>query len=103
MPRTNRATQFAPFDALKGLHESLKLAEYRHNKKQKQDIPEEQIDYISKVLQEIKKDSIVYVKFFSDGYEQEYTGNVSLNILEQKLKMSLNEIEFDDILDIKIL
>jgi len=103
MPRINRATQFAPFDALKGLHESLKLAEYRHNKKIKQDISEEQINYISQTLQEIKKDSLVYVKFFIDGYEQEYSGNVALNIMEQKIKLGLNEIMFDDILDIKIL
>lgn len=30
MPRSKRSAQFAPFDALKGLQEALKLKEYEH-------------------------------------------------------------------------
>ena len=30
MPRKDRAKQFAPFDALKGLQEALKIKEYEH-------------------------------------------------------------------------
>ena len=38
MPRIKRAAQFAPFDALKGLHDALKRKEQEHINKQKYNI-----------------------------------------------------------------
>jgi len=38
MPRINRAAQFAPFDALKDLHDALKLEECKHEEKLKDPI-----------------------------------------------------------------
>lgn len=35
MPRIKRAVQFAPFDALKGLHEALKRKELENLERQK--------------------------------------------------------------------
>ena len=43
MPRGDRARQFAPFDALKGLQQALRLKEYEHDRIEKGDITEEKI------------------------------------------------------------
>ena len=43
MPRAQRAKQFAPFDALKGLKDAIKLKEYEHEKKLKGELSEEKI------------------------------------------------------------
>ena len=67
MSRQDRAKQFAPFDALKGLHEALKLKEYEHDRMIKGDIPPEQIEVISKILLELKKNDVIKVKYFYDG------------------------------------
>ena len=48
MSRQERAKQFAPFDALKGLHDALRLKEYEHERVQKGDMPEEKAEAISK-------------------------------------------------------
>ena len=43
MPRIERARQFAPFDALKGLSEALRIKEYEHDRILKGDLSEEKI------------------------------------------------------------
>ena len=38
MEREKRAKQFAPFDALTGLKDAIRLKEYEHNAKMKKDL-----------------------------------------------------------------
>lgn len=47
MPRIKRAIQFAPFDALKGLHEALKRKELENIERQKRDSICEPQDFVS--------------------------------------------------------
>ncbi|MGN0798717.1 MAG: hypothetical protein ACI4L7_04080 [Christensenellales bacterium] len=44
MPRWERAKQFAPFDALKGLREALRVKEREHDELLKNKIKHEKID-----------------------------------------------------------
>ena len=53
MPRKDRAKQFAPFDALKGLHDALRLKEYKHEKVAKGEMSEDDAKAISDVLTKI--------------------------------------------------
>lgn len=101
MPRKQRAKQFAPFDALKGLHEALKLKEYEHDRMEKGDITPEQIENISKLLVDLKKDEVVKVKYFYDGYNKELTGKSRVDILEQTIKVNDILIPFEDIIEIE--
>ena len=50
MPRVDRAKQFAPFDALKGLQDALRVKEYEHERVQRGEVQEEQASKISKIL-----------------------------------------------------
>ena len=55
IPQQDRAKQFASFDALKGLQQSLRLEEYKHNMIVKGDIQEEKANEISTTLLHLRK------------------------------------------------
>lgn len=100
MPRKNRAKQFAPFDALKGLHEALKLKEYEHDRSIKGDLPQEQIEAISRVILSLKKDDYVDVQYFYDGYNKTISGKARIDFFGQTLRIGNTIIPFTDILEI---
>ena len=50
MTQAERAKQFAPFDAMKGLQEALRDREERHARVERHDISEEDIERNSSVL-----------------------------------------------------
>ncbi len=103
MRREDRAKQFAPFDALKGLHEALKMKEYEHDRCLKGDIQEEKIIEISSIIQKIDKHTLIEVDYFFDGYTKNIKGYAIVDVPFQTLKFDKLIISFDDILDIKIL
>lgn len=101
MSRELRAKQFSPFDALKGLHDALKLKEYEHDKILKGDLSEERILEISKILSNLKKDDVIYLKYYYDNHEWEIYGHCKLNFDLKQLEIDNKIISFDDILAIK--
>ena len=103
MPRQNRAPQFAPFDALKGLHEALRLAEYEHERIVKGEISEEQAEKISTVLQQVNKNTKVKLKYFYDGYERTFEGKIRVDVYEQIIEFGGKKYNLDCLLDIEIL
>ena len=64
----DRARQFMPFDALKGLQEALRIKEFEHERVQKGDLSEEKTRKICSVLKIINKRDIVKATYFSDGH-----------------------------------
>ena len=62
MTQAERAKQFAPFDAMKGLQEALRDREERHARVERHDISEEQIEKNSEVLSRITKGTRVRVE-----------------------------------------
>lgn len=100
MPRKDRAKQFAPFDALKGLQEIMRLKEYEHERSVKGDIPEEKIEAISKTLIEIEKNDMVEIQYFCDGYYKTLIGKARVDIFEQKINVNNQIIMFDDIVEL---
>ena len=76
MPRSKRAKQFQPFDALVGLREAI-AAKERVTTPRK-DLSEDAIAEINKTLNNLCKGQLVTVVYYGD-YEQEYlqlTGQV---------------------------
>lgn len=99
MPRSKRAAQFAPFDALKGLQEALRLKEYEHARVQRGEVSEEDAEKISSTLLRLKNKDIVKVKYYdsNDEHYHEISGTVMTNFAEgyikvDKLRVSLNDI-----------
>ena len=100
MSRQNRAKQFAPFDALKGLQNALRIKEYQAERVQRGDLQEEKINEISNILLNSNKNTNAKVVYFEDGHNKEITGNIKPIFEEQILQVSGVKIKFDDILDI---
>lgn len=102
MPRGERARQFAPFDALKGLQEVIKIKEYEHDRIVRGEMSEDEIREISSVLANLKKNDKVELKFFRDGHIISLSGKSKIDVLNQKLLVGAFEIDFDEICKIKL-
>ncbi len=104
MPNSERAKQFAPFDALKGLQKALRLKEYEHDRSTKGDLDDETILKISEVLKNIKKNNQIYIKYFEKGYYKDGNFTVkNIDVNKKILSIEDKKINFDDIFDLKIL
>ena len=103
MPRAQRAKQFAPFDALKGLKDAIRLKEYEHEKKLKGELSEEKIVEISNTLSNLKKNGLYNVKYYFDGYNHEIIGNITLDLEYGEIEIRNTKIKLEDILDINII
>ena len=102
MEREKRAKQFAPFDALTGLKDAIRLKEYEHDAKMKKDLSDDIIEKISNNMKLIDKKTIVKIKYFDNGHEIEYVGNIKLNIIDLYIEIKNRIINFDNILDLDI-
>lgn len=101
MPRSRRAKQFQPFNALKGLFEAIAAKERIPTPRRY--LTEEMIAEINKTLNMLKKGQFVTVVYY-DATEQEYlqlTGPVTkLDPYWHYLKIGDTEIEFTEIYEL---
>ena len=103
MNKANRAAQFQPFDALKGLQEELRMREERRNRVAKKEVSDEKAEEISKELIKIQKGSNVEIVFYRNGRYYELTGYVSAkNDTYKYLIIGEEKITYDDIYELKI-
>lgn len=101
MDKSNRAKQFMPFDALKGLREAL--LEMERIVVSKRELSEEQKDEIDKKLCRIQKQDIVMAEYFQNGEYVQVTGVVSnIDKTNRILEIENVRIPFDDISDLQI-
>lgn len=103
MSLNDRARQFLPFEALKGLEEALRLKEYEHERVLKNDISEDIINKISNTLFEYSKNNIYEVKYYNDGIYLYEKGKMKLNAISRFIIINDIKISFDDIMDINII
>ncbi len=96
MDRENRAKQFMPFDALKGLREAL--AEKERIIVPKHDLSEEQKEEINLKLSQVRKKDVITVKFFKNIEYIQLTGMVSqVDNINRILVVVNTKIPFEDI------
>jgi len=101
MPRSERAKQFAPFDALKGLHNTILLKEFEHEKIVRGEMSEDEIKEISNTLANIKKNDEIEIEFFCDGHIVNLVGKARIDISKQTIFVGVFGIKFEDIKRIK--
>lgn len=101
MPRSQRAKQFAPFDAVVGLRQALK--EKERIRVQRKQLFEDRIEQINNILKNIDIHDTVTVVYY-DNKNQEYleiTGLVrKIAPKKQIIEVSTIEIEFENIYEI---
>ena len=104
MMREERAKQFVPFDAMKGLQEALRDREERHSRVERHDISEEQMEKNSEVLSLLTKGSVVKVNCYRAFHDVTVTGTVSMiDTIFKYLILGSEKYMFCDIYEIEIL
>lgn len=103
MTREQRAKQFMPFDAMKGLKEALMVREERHNRVEKRELSEDTIEHISTMLGRLElgmEATIVHYRAYHDVVS---IGRVkAMDFVFKYLLLDAEKIYFDNIYDIKI-
>lgn len=99
----NRAAQFLPFDALKGLSEELQSRIEKRSRVDKIELSDESKDAISNVLCRVKKGAEIRVKYYKNGHHLIVEGMVTkISQVYHWLKVVDTLIYFDDIYEISI-
>lgn len=100
MDRANRAKQFMPFDALKGLREAV--AEKERIIVPKRNLSEEQKEELDWKLKQLQKKDIITAEFFQNGEYVQVTGMVTeIDNARRTLEIVNTKISFNDISDLK--
>lgn len=103
MNKANRAAQFAPFDALKGLQEALREKEEKHLRVQKAELSEEMAEEISAKLRKLEKGVNVKVTFYYKGHYVTLQGKVTeKSDVFKYLKIDSFKIYYDDLIEVGI-
>ena len=99
----NRAAQFLPFDALKGLSEEIQSRIEKRSRIERKELSEERQEEISSVLCKINKGTTVKVEFYSCGHYYKEEGLVlCINFPYHYLIIGQEKIFVDDIYEICI-
>ena len=104
MTREERAKQFMPFDAMKGLQEALRDREERHTRVERHEISEEQMMMNSEIFMKLKKGMKVSMDCYVDFHDVTVTGTVTeINLTFRYLKLGSEKLFFSDIYTIEII
>lgn len=98
--RADRAKQFLPFDALKGLQEALREKEIEYE--EKKELSEEILMELEKQFNKIEKGSNVSIKHYKNKKYIDITGIITnIDYIKRKIQINENEnINMCDILEI---
>lgn len=103
MNRGDRAKQFMPFDALKGLREELKKREEKYLKEPKKELDDQKKMKLSQRIAVLKKGDEIKIVFYYDGHYIELNDTIqAINTAYKYLKICDNKIAFDDLYDIEL-
>ena len=98
--RQERAKQFLPFDALKGLKEALKEKEIEYQ--EKKELSEDSLTILQNEFNKIEKGSRVMIKYYKNKKYINVIGIVTnIDIIKKKIQINNREnINMSDILKI---
>ena len=100
----NRAAQFLPFDALKGLSEELRKREDRRTQVQRVELAEEHAAVVNEQLCGLQTGSQVEICFYYKGHYLTVEGTINKIVPQMKyLTMGTERINFGDIYGIKLI
>ncbi len=103
MTREERAKQFAPFDAMKGLQEALRDREERHLRVERRDITEEQAERNSHILLKLRRGMKVELECYCNFHDVTKRGLVTdVDCTFRRLKIDDETIYFEDIYWVRV-
>ena len=103
MMREQRAKQFMPYDAMKGLAEALRDREERHSRTTRHGVSEDAQERIRDALCRMEKGSRVSVSHYARFHDVETEGTVTeINRAYRFFRLNEEKILFEDLYDIRI-
>ncbi len=103
MIRQQRAKQFQPFDAMKGLSQALRDREERHCREFKRELSEETIAKIQETLLKVKEGARARVEYYKEFHSAVKCGIISkINKTYKYIILDEEKIFLNDIYDIQI-
>ena len=103
MKRQDRAKQFQPFDAMKGLTEGLRAREERHARTERREIGEEQIEANSRILACVTKGMKVRLSCHHAFHDTVIEGRVKrISLPYQFVMVGEKRIAFEDIYEVEV-
>lgn len=103
MTKADRAKQFAPFDALRGLREALARKERERNRQERSEVSEETVAEIEAAMVKLKKGERVQALIYDDGYYLTVEGQVTgFDLTFRYIKVEDGKIPFSDLYGLKI-
>lgn len=101
MNRVDRAKQFLPFDALKGLQEELRLREERRSRVEKKELGEEELMELSQAIMKVGKGERIEIIFYYNGHYISAEDIVVAKSIEYRyIVLGTYKIHFEDMLKI---
>lgn len=101
MAQQDRAKQFNPFNALKGLQEALRIKEYEHDRIEKGDLSEDAIAEIAAVLQNLQPGDRVKAKYYDNGFEKEIAGPTTVDFDKMEITVQDKVINIENVLSLQ--
>lgn len=99
MQNNNRASLFAPFDALKGLNEALRRVE--QNKENKKELSDDLNNILNEKISKLIPNSKIKVEYYVGiNYMEVIDVFKKVDSITHKLYLKNSIIDFDDIYDI---
>ena len=103
MRREDRAKQFLPFDAMKGLQEALREREEKVLRVPRREPDEERVAAINEALSLAQKGDLAEVVYFKDGsYSLIQSIVKKVDVVEKYLVVGGLKIPFSDVFDLKL-
>lgn len=104
IPRKERAKQFMPFDAMKGLQEALRKQEEINTRVEKHEVCGEQQAKLSELLSKLDKGMQIWIFYYKAFHDVETEGKITkIDFIYRYMVLGNEKIHFDDIYDLKII
>ena len=104
MDRSERAKQFAPFDALRGLREALEEKEREHERREKRMRTEEETEALERVLPLLARGKRAEVLFYEGGFYLQARGAIEeVDLVRRILRIGDGVLSFEDVYYIRLL
>ena len=98
MRREERAKQFLPFDAMKGLAAAMRREEERATRVDRIELGEEDAALLSSALSHIRRGEAISVTYYDGGHYRTLCGQVTeMDEIRRILKVGATSIPFDDV------
>jgi len=102
--KVDRAAQFLPFDALKGLQEELRAREEKRSRVERKELSDERKEEMSSVLMQVQKGSVVEIIFYRNGHYYELQGSITLiDYIYKFVIIGQEKIYFDNLYQISLI